>query len=61
MPKQPLKHTAAALNLSWYGDERSLEALKLLLHDTDENIRAAAAWAIPSSEKFVLYHRQSGR
>jgi HEAT repeat protein len=55
-----LTRSAAALTLPWYGDERSLEALKQLAVDTDEKVQTAAVWAIHSLQKIVLYRRQSG-
>jgi HEAT repeat protein len=55
-----LTRAAAALNLPWYGDERSLDALRQLTRDPDETVRLAAAWSVRALEKAISYRNQFG-
>jgi|GEM_PF-1793788 len=55
-----LTRSAAALTLPWYGEERSLEPLKRLLHDPDEIVRVVATWSVKSLQKALSYRNQPG-
>jgi HEAT repeat protein len=55
-----LTRAAAALTLPWYGEERSLEPLKQLLHDPDETVRIVATWSVTSLQKALSYRNHLG-
>lgn len=55
-----LKRAAAALSLVWYAEERSIEPLRRLLHDSDEMVRQAATWALRALRKGLSYRNQFG-
>lgn len=55
-----LTRTATALTLPWYGEERSLEPLKRLIHDADETVRIVAVWSVNSLQKVLSYRNQLG-
>jgi HEAT repeat protein len=55
-----LQRAAAALSLPWYGEERSLEPLKQLLHDPDENVQKPATWAVNTLQKIISYRNYFG-
>jgi HEAT repeat protein len=42
------------------GEERSLEPLNQLLHDSDPTARSAGMWAANALRKVIFYRKQSG-
>lgn len=55
-----LGRAAAVMTLPWYGDERSLEPLKMVIHDPDDTVRITAAWAAGALQKAISYRNQFG-
>ena len=46
--------------LPWYGEEGSLEPLTRMLHDPEETVRIAAAWAVSALQKATSYRNHFG-
>ncbi|HKY55802.1 MAG TPA: HEAT repeat domain-containing protein [Anaerolineales bacterium] len=55
-----LTRAAAALTLSWYGDDRALEFLRQLTKDQDETVHIAATWAYNTLQKTIEQRKQFG-
>ena len=55
-----LRRAAAALTLSWYPNEASLQALEQAMRDSDEIASRAAAWAFHALQKTLLYRKDLG-